>query len=53
MAYRHARPTRDTPDAYGQIITKVEAAARAELAALRPNVLALRAARNGEVSKAA
>ena len=46
-------PTRDTLDAYGHIITKVEAAARAELAARRPNVLALRAARDVEAKKAA
>ncbi len=46
-------PTRDTVDPYGHIITKVEAAARAELAATRPNVLALRAARNVEARKAA
>ena len=46
-------PTRDTLDAFGHVITKVEAAARAELAASGPNVLELRAARNGEVKKAA
>ena len=46
-------PTRDTLDAFGHVITKVEAAARAELAAGRPNVLALRAARNVEAKQAA
>lgn len=37
-------PTRDTLDAYGHVISKVEAAARAELEADRPNALALRVA---------
>ena len=46
-------PTRDTLDAYGHVITKAEAAARAELAPGRPNVLALRAARKAETRKAA
>ena len=46
-------PTRDTLDAFGHVITKVEAAARAELAASRPNVLALRAVRKAELNKAA
>ena len=36
-------PTRDTLDAYGHVITKVEAAARAELAG--PGALALHAAK--------
>ena len=55
VAWRTAMPdpTRDTLDAYGHIITKVEAAARAELAATRPNVLALRAGRNGGQRKLA
>jgi hypothetical protein len=55
VAWRTAMPdpTRDVLDAYGHVITKVEAAARAELAAARPNVLALRAARNAELRKAA
>jgi len=39
-------PTRDTLDAYGHVITKVEAAARAELAASRADVLALRRGRH-------
>lgn len=46
-------PTRDTLDAFGHVLTKVEAAARAELAASRPNVPALRAARNAELRDAA
>ncbi len=46
-------PTRDTLDAFGHVITKVEAAARAELAASRPNVLELRAAGKAEAKKAA
>ena len=46
-------PTRDTLDADGHVITKLEAAARAELAAARPNVLELRAARKVELDKAA
>ena len=46
-------PTRDTLDAQGYVITKVEAAARAELAASRANVLALRAARNLALRQAA
>ena len=46
-------PTRDTLDAFGHIITKVEAAARAELAASRRTPLELRAARNAPASKAA
>ncbi len=46
-------PTRDTLDAFGHVITKVEAAARAELAASRPNVLELRAAANTPDRKAA
>jgi hypothetical protein len=46
-------PTRDTLDAYGHIMTKVEAAARAELVAARPNVLALRTARKVALRKAA
>ena len=37
-------PTRDTLDANGHVISKVEAAARAELAASRRGVLALRPA---------
>jgi hypothetical protein len=40
-------PTRDTLDAYGHVVTKLEAAARAEIAANRSNVLALRAGRHG------
>ena len=46
-------PTRDTLDHNGYVITKVEAAARAELAASRPNVLELRAGRRAELKKAA
>lgn len=46
-------PTRDTLDAFGHVITKVEAAARAELAASRPHVLELRAVRKAELNKAA
>lgn len=46
-------PTRDTLDAFGHVITKVEAAARAELAAGRSNVLELRAARRAALKKAA
>jgi hypothetical protein len=46
-------PTRDTLDAHGYVITKVEAAARAELAAARAEVLALRAAGNAELHPAA
>ena len=34
-------PTRDTLDAYGHVISKIEAAARAELAASRKGVLSL------------
>ena len=46
-------PTRDTLDAYGHVITTVEAAARAEIAAARPNMLALRAGRHEAAPKAA
>ena len=55
VAWRTAMPdpTRDTLDAFGHVITKVEAAARAELDASRPNVLALRAARKAELRTAA
>ena len=37
-------PNRDTLDAHGHVITKVEARARAELQARRPGVLTLPAA---------
>jgi|1186.fasta_scaffold143130_1 hypothetical protein len=46
-------PTRDTLDARGYVITKVEAAALAELAATRADVAALRAARKAELHPAA
>ena len=46
-------PTRDILDASGHIVTKVEAAARAELTANRPNVLALRAGQHGADTKLA
>ena len=46
-------PTRDVLDSYGHVITRVEAAARAELTATRPNVLALRAGRHGAEKLAA
>ena len=55
VAWRTAMPdpVRDTLDAFGHVITKVEAAARAELAASRPNVLALRAGRRADLRRAA
>ncbi len=55
VAWRTAMPdpTRDTLDEFGHVITKVGAAARAELAASRRNVLALQAARKAELRKAA
>lgn len=55
VAWRTAMPdpVRDTIDSFGHVITKVEAAARAELTASGRNVLSLRAVRKAELPRAA